>query len=221
MLLEASNRADRMADNDLVRRDDASLVSAAKKGDHTAFQLLVERHEQMILFKVLRVSGNRDDAEDIVQQAIHNAFAHLKRFEGRSSFSTWLTRIALNEALMLRRSPWRSRVVSIDELNANEVTATPLQIADSRPNPERSFLQQERQRILSLAMNELRPGTRAALQVRDIDEQSAKETARILGVSVPAVKSRVNRGRKILREKLERHIVFKSSAPTRSVMPAA
>jgi RNA polymerase sigma-70 factor (ECF subfamily) len=222
MQIEVSKTNDRVADSGLCRTmNDNSLVSAAQNGDHAAFELLVRRHERMILFKVMQVLGNRDDAEDVVQQTFHNAFAHLKAFEGRSSFSTWLTRIAINQALMLRRSSWHSHVVSIDELNANEETAMPLQIPDSRPNPERSYSQQERRRILYLAMNDLTPGIRAALEIREIGEQSVRETAQILGVSIPAVKSRVNRGRRILREKLERRMAFKNAFPARRVLPAA
>jgi RNA polymerase sigma factor (sigma-70 family) len=125
------------------------------------------------------------------------------------------------QALMLRRSSWRSHVVSIDELSANEETAMPLQIPDSRPNPERSYSQREQRRILYRAMNDLTPGIRAALEIREIGEQSVRETAQVLGVSIPAVKSRVNRGRRILREKLERRMAFKNTVPARQVQPAA
>jgi RNA polymerase sigma-70 factor (ECF subfamily) len=134
---------------------------------------------------------------------LQKAFVHLPRFEGRSSFSTWLTRIVLNEALMLARAGRRFRDESIDHANASDDNTLPQEIADSRPNPEHSFFQQERRRLLFSAINELTPGIRVALQICDLDELSLRETAGVLGLSVAAVKSRVNRGRRVLREKLK------------------
>jgi len=99
-----------------VATDDATLVAAAKSGDDEVFELLVERYGRTVLLTVLRITGNREDAEDVVQQSFQKAFVHLKEFQGRSSFSTWLTRIAINEALMSRRKagggaryPWVNR----------------------------------------------------------------------------------------------------------------
>jgi len=212
--------------SDKIRRlsggGDDSLVSAARQGDHAAFELLMQRYTRMILVLALRVIGNRDDAEDIVQQTFHKAFTHLRTFEGRSSFSTWLTRIAINQALMLRRSYWRSRVISIDQFQLNTPEgAAPLQAPDPQSSPERSYARDERRRILRTALNELTPDMRAALCIRDIEERSTKEAARILKISVPAVKSRINRGRKLLRKKLERHLSFKREVPARGLTPAA
>src|SRR5882672_5431479 len=148
----------------------------------------------MVLFTALRITGKREDAEDVVQQSFQEAFAHLKEFQGRSSFSTWLTRIAINEALMSRRNGRRWREVSIDEPKTTGETNLVTEIADSNTNPEHSYFQQERHRILFSAIHEPRPGMRTALQLRDLREQSVRETARILGVSASAEKSRVIRG---------------------------
>jgi|SRR5579863_5004853 len=183
--------------------DEQELVAEAKGGSHAAFEKLVRRYEVRVFRLAHRIARSREDAEDVIQQSFQKAFIHLQRFEGRSSFSTWLTRIVLNEALMLARTGRRFRGVSIDHVSATDDNELPLEIADSRPNPEHSYFQQERRRLLFSAIDELRPGIRIALQNCDLNELSIRETARILGVSVAAVKSRVNRGRKVLREKLK------------------
>jgi RNA polymerase sigma-70 factor, ECF subfamily len=186
--------------------EDEVLVAAAKSGSGPAFEVLVEHHARRILRVAQRMTGNREDAEDVVQQSFQKAFAHLREFEGRSSFSTWLTRVAINEALMFRRKSRGTREVSIDDSNANEETAPSLEIPDSSPDPEASYSQRERGRVLASAMNELPPGIRTAIQLRELDELSTRETARIMGLSIPAVKSRVFHGRRKLRETLKRHV---------------
>jgi len=107
---------------------------------------------------------------------------------------------------MLQRKGRGLREVSIDDSNANEETAPPPEIPDSRPDPEASYSQREWGRVLSSAMNELSPGIRKAIQLRELDELSIRETARIMGLSITAVKSRVFHGRKKLRETLQRHV---------------
>jgi RNA polymerase sigma-70 factor (ECF subfamily) len=193
-------------------RDDSSLVEAAKQGDRVALEILVERHERAIFFRALRVTGNQQDAEDVVQQTFQKAFVHLSDFEGRSSFGTWLTRIALNEALMLRRKCWKWREVSMEQPSAGEESSGIAEIPDSGPDPEHRYSQQERRRILFAAINELKPGMRSALHSFDLDERSIGETARILGLSPGAVKSRLNRARKALRHKLNRQIELPARA---------
>ncbi len=190
----------------LAGTGDLVLVAAAKSGSSHAFEALVERHARRILRVAQRVTGNREDAEDIVQQSFQKAFVHLQKFEGKSSFSTWLTRIAINEALMCLRTNRRASAVSIDELAAGDETALALQIPDLGPSPERSYSQQERERILSFAMNQLTPGIRTAIQLCELDERSLKESAQMMGVSVAAAKSRVLRGRTKLRETLKRYV---------------
>ena len=190
-------------DTDLTDCNEARLVAEAKGGSHVAFERLVESNRMRIFRMARTIAHSHEDAEDVIQQSFHKAFVHLRSFEGRSSFSTWLSRIALNEALMLRRSNQRLRHLSIDDATATDSAAPILEIADSRPNPEHSYFQRERQCLLVSAINELKPGMRAVLQISDLDEQSVLDTARILGMSVSAVKSRVRRGRKELRKKLK------------------
>jgi RNA polymerase sigma-70 factor (ECF subfamily) len=196
----------------LAGPEDMLLVAAAKNGSSHAFEVLVERHARRIRCAAQRVTGNREDAEDVVQQTFQKAFIHLRDFEGRSSFSTWLTRVAINEGLMLRRKSRMLREVSIDGKDANEEIAPPLDTPDSSPDPEASYSHREWGRMLSSAMEELSPRIRTAIQLRELDERSIKESAQMMGVSVPAAKSRVLRGRRKLRQTLNRYL-----APTRMV----
>jgi RNA polymerase sigma-70 factor (ECF subfamily) len=185
---------------------DITLVAAAKNENRQAFEVLVERHARRVFFAARRMTRTREDAEDVVQQSFQKAFAHLHQFEGKSSFSTWLTRIAMNEALMLLRRSHGLREVPMDDSNANEEAATLVEVPDASPDPEDDYSQRERQRILSAAMNELTPGMRKAIQLRELDERSTEETARIMGISVGAVKARVFHGRRKLRERLKRYV---------------
>ena len=152
--------------------EDAALVFAAKRGDGQAFEILIARYHRRILAIARRFSRNREDAEDIAQQSFQKAFIHLHKFEGKSCFSTWLTRIAINEALMLLRRGRSLREVSIEDLGGNEETALGLQMPDSRPGPESAFLQGERNRILYEAMDKLTSGIRTAIELRVIYKRS-------------------------------------------------
>jgi RNA polymerase sigma-70 factor, ECF subfamily len=190
--------------NRLVAEEDASLVAAAKARDTRAFELLVERHERKIFSMAHRITRNREDAEDVVQQSFQKAFIHLKKFSGDSLFSTWLTRIAINEALMLLRRKRGSREVPIAESTTKTESARPLDFLDSAPNPEASCLDREQKQILSAALHKLRPGIRKAIELRELGELSTGETALVMGLSVAAVKARVFHGRRKLRETLRK-----------------
>jgi RNA polymerase sigma-70 factor, ECF subfamily len=182
------------------------LVGAAKNGDEEAMETLFRRHRQKILRIVLRYAHVREDAEDIVQQSFQKAFVYLHKFEGKSSFSTWLTRIAINESLMLLRHGRALREVSADHHSEAEGNAASSEISDSGPDPEASYLQQERARILSETLGNLRPGMRKAIELRELAELSTEQTAEQMGLSVGAVKARIFHGRKKLRERLRRYM---------------
>jgi RNA polymerase sigma-70 factor (ECF subfamily) len=188
--------------NRLVAEEDALLVADAKVTDTRAFELLVERHERKIFSMAQRITRNREDAEDVVQQSFQKAFIHLKQFEGKSLFSTWLTRIAINEALMLLRRKRGSHEVPIEESTTKTENALPLDFLNSAPTPEDSYLDREQEQILSAALNKLRPGIRKAIELRELGELSTGETALVMGLSVAAVKGRVFQGRMKLRETL-------------------
>jgi RNA polymerase sigma-70 factor (ECF subfamily) len=190
----------------LVAEEDAVVVAAAKTGDGHAFELLVRRNEEKIFSLAQRMTRNREDAEDVVQQSFQKAFINLRKFEGDSLFSTWLTRIAINEALMLLRRKRGSREVPIPESTTEDGAALPLDFPDAGPNPEDSCLQREQERILSAAVNELKPGLRKAIELREFGELSTGETAQVMGISVAAVKARLFHGRKELRQTLKRYL---------------
>jgi len=187
----------------LPRDGDMTLVAAARNGNRRAFESLVKRHQQRILFVVGRITHRREDAEDVVQQSFQKAFTHLGEFEGRSAFSTWLTRIAITEALMFLRRNRGLREVLIDDLSRNDETTTPPEVPDSGPDPEAIYSQREWVEMLSLAMSELPAGLRRAIQLHELDERSSAETAQIMGISVAALKGRMFRGRRKLRERLK------------------
>jgi len=190
--------------------EEAALVFAAKGGDGQAFEILIKRYQRRILAIARRFTRIREDAEDIVQQSFQKAFVHLHKFEGKSFFSTWLTRIAINEALMLLRRGRGLREVSIDDLSGDEETTLRLEMRDSRAGPETAFLQGERNEILYEAMDKLTPRTRTAIELRELRELSTAEAARAMGVSVGGVKARVFHGRRKLRRLLKRESVWMS-----------
>jgi RNA polymerase sigma-70 factor (ECF subfamily) len=179
-----------------------ALVLAAKNGNEQAFEVLVERHRRQIYAVALRFTRVREDAEDISQQSFQKAFIYLQTFEGKSSFASWLTRIAVNEALMLLRRGRGRREISIDEGHFEPKEAARLEIPDSDPDPEACYLQHEAVEILFAAIDTLTPGLRKAIELRDIAEFSTEETARRLGLSLAAVKSRLLHARRKLREAL-------------------
>src|SRR5882724_2169981 len=191
---------------DGMPRGDTALVAAAKNGSRKAFEMLVKRHQQKIFFVARRITRRHEAAEDVVQQSFQKAFTHLRKFEGRSAFSTWLTRIAITEALMFLRRSRGLREVLIDDVNASEGTKPAVEVHDSSPDPEAIYSQREWAEILSLAMNELSPGIQKAIRLHDFDERSSEETARIMGISVSALKGRMFHGRRKLRERLKRFV---------------
>jgi RNA polymerase sigma-70 factor (ECF subfamily) len=184
---------------------DAALVAAAKSGSTRAFDVLVKRHARKFLRIAQRVTRNREDAQDVVQKSFQKAFIHVGKFEERSSFSTWMTRIVVNEAAMCLRANRRIRAVGIDELTPHEEEAAPgFQIPRSCPSHEQNYSRCEVERMLSFAIRQLPQGLRTAIQLCYLDERSHTETAQMMGLSVSAVKSRVLRGRTKLRETLRR-----------------
>jgi RNA polymerase sigma-70 factor (ECF subfamily) len=201
----------------LLPEGNAALVAAAKTGDGRAFELLVRRNEAKICSLAQRMTRNREDAEDVVQQSFQKAFINLKKFEGDSLFSTWLTRIAINEALMLLRRKRGSREVPIAESSTEDGAALPLDFPDSGPNPEDTCLQREQERILCAAVNELKPGLRKAVELREFGELSTGETAQIMGLSVAAVKARLFHGRRALRQTLKRYVKSTRTYRTRAL----
>jgi RNA polymerase sigma-70 factor (ECF subfamily) len=191
----------RKAQLELRTRDDISLVRSAKQGEMAAFEELVTRHTDMILRVAAHITNSWEDAEDAVQEAFINAYLHLQHFEERSRFSTWLTRIAINEALgKLRRSRRVSHLSINDE--ADDCRSLADEIGDCRPGPEEIYGRTQLRRILSEALASLPDTYRIVFLMRDVEGLSTAAVSEALGVSVPSVKARLLRARLKLRVSL-------------------
>jgi len=188
----------------VVRADEHLLVAAAKAGDAAAFEELVNRYERKIFRLTMNITGNREDAEDAMQDAFLKSYTHLQSFQGDSRFYTWLVRIAANEALMRLRKR-RPNQFSLDEPVEGEDDLMPREIEEWGPSPEQRYAQTEMQEILNEAVAKLEPDFRTVFVLRDVEQLSTEETAQALGISVPAVKSRLLRARLKLRQKLSRY----------------
>ena len=187
-------------------REEYRFLAAAKRGDSAAFEILCKQSANTVFHLARRMMRNNEDAEDVVQESFQQAFIHLQSFNGDSRFSTWLSRIAINAALMKLRKKHRLWDVSLDESPETEKSSSRIDVEDQGPTPEQLYAQKERERILSEAMKDLTPGMRKAIELRELDERSTEETARIMGISIGAVKARVFHGRRKLRERLK-HLV--------------
>lgn len=184
--------------------DEGTLVARAQAGDTQAFAELVKRYERKIYRLAKNITQNDEDAEDVLQDAFLKAYEHLGGFQGQSKFYTWIVRIAVNEALMKLRKRKGDRFVSLDEPIDTGEEEVKREVAVWEGNPEQQYSQEELQRILNEAVQELKPDFRTVFTLRDIEELSTEETAETLGISIPAVKSRLLRARLALREKLTR-----------------
>jgi RNA polymerase sigma-70 factor (ECF subfamily) len=194
-----------MTVSSLAGIDEAAVVAQAREGDARAFSELVRRYEGKIFRLAQHVTQNREDAEDVLQETFMKAYEHLDQFQGNSKFYTWIVRIAVNQALMKLRRRKTDRSVSLDEtIDTGEDTVV-REIAAWDEDPEDRYSREELGKILETAVQSLDPPYRSVFQLRDIDELSTEETADALGLSVPAVKSRLLRARLQLREKLTRY----------------
>jgi RNA polymerase sigma-70 factor (ECF subfamily) len=185
--------------------EESILVDAARSGDIGAFESLVRRYDRNVFRIAQHITQNREDAEDVVQDAFLKAYQNLGQFQGQSKFYTWLVRIAVNEALMRLRRRRPERMVSIDEDVKTEEDSMPREIADWSPNPEQLYTQSELKDILGKTIQGLPPSFRTVFVLRDVEGLSTEETASALELSVPAVKSRLLRARLQLRERLNKY----------------
>jgi len=185
----------------LVTNEEESLLARARAGDTAAFASLVMPHRDGILRLAQRILRNREDAEDAVQTAFLDAFRHLDAFQGRSRFSSWLSRIAMNAAFMKLRASRRKNEASLDEMVERE-TAARFEVVEGRPNPEQECSLKEVRLLLAKAIDRLGPLYGEVLHMFHVQELPAKEAARMLGVPVGTVKARLHRAR----SKLSRHL---------------
>jgi RNA polymerase sigma-70 factor, ECF subfamily len=184
--------------------DESALVSGAKLGDNAAFTQLVNRYERKIFRLAKHITQNEEDAEDVLQETFLKAYEHVGEFQEQSKFYTWLVRIAVNEALMKLRKRKTGKIFSLDETLDTGEEMVAREIAIWEDNPEQRYGQEELRAILQQAIDSLSPLFRTVFVLRDVDELTTEETASALGISVPAVKSRLLRARLQLRDKLTR-----------------
>ena len=180
--------------------DDLLLVERVLAGDRRAFEPLVRKHERRVFRVTLAVLGNIEDAEEAMQDTFIKAFRHLDQFRREARFTTWLTRIAINEAIQKRST--RKNLVPLAEAETATEQFTPKRYESWKSNPEQLYGKQEIHRIVECAIQSLPEIYRVAFVLRDIEELSAEEAAEALGITVPALKSRLLRARLMLRESL-------------------
>jgi RNA polymerase sigma-70 factor (ECF subfamily) len=193
------------AHNDVIithspkQMSDEWLVLAARDGNANAFAELRARHSSKILRTTYRITRNWEDAEDAFQDSFLKAFLHLDRFEGRSSFSSWVTRIAINTSLMIMRRKRANRELPIDVCDNDCESYDRWEPRDLREDPERHYARHERAELLGGAIRRLPPALRTAVELQQAQEHSMQELADSLGISLAATKSRLLRARLFIR----------------------
>ncbi len=202
MSLLMSAESNDVIEDDSMEMSDEVLVSTAKSGDANAFVELSKRHSNRLLQTTYRITKNRQDAEDALQDSLLKAFSHLRDFQEKSSFSTWLTRIAINSALMILRKKRGGFEISIDGTDSPSDQYERWEVKSLTEDPESGYVRREREKLLRDAILRLPPVFREVVELRQAREYSAREIAQALGISVAAVKSRLSRARMTLRATL-------------------
>ena len=189
-----------------IQGSEEKLIRAGQHGDHEAVEALFRRYQRPLFQTALRVLGNTEDAEDALQDGLLSAYRNLKRFEGRSQFSTWLTRIVINAALMKRRSAKARPAVSLDEPPREDELPAAERFADDGLTPEQVFANTEIREMLSENLDQLSPLLRTAFVLREVQGYSTGEAAKKLGVTENTLKARLWRARHQLAERLGRRL---------------
>jgi RNA polymerase sigma-70 factor (ECF subfamily) len=179
-----------------------ALVRASQRGNHQAIETLFRRYQRQLLGTARRILGNTEDAEDALQDALLSAYRNVARFEGRCKFSTWLTRVVVNAALMRRRSAKRLRLTSLDATPSEDEVPMSECVQDSDPNPEQLFAHTELREMIHTNLGQLPSPLSTAFVLCGIEEHSLEEAARRLGITVTAMKARMHRARHKLAESL-------------------
>jgi RNA polymerase sigma-70 factor (ECF subfamily) len=183
-------------------QDEEQLIERGLGGDARALDALFARNNRALYQTALRVLGNPEDAEEALQEGLLSAYRNLPRFERRSQFSTWLTRIVINAALMRRRSKRARPAVSIEDCAAEGELPLAERYADEGPNPEQIYAGTELRERVSKKLGEISPLLRSAFWLREIEGLSTEEAAQVLGVSRNTLKARLWRARQELAARL-------------------
>jgi len=183
-----------------------TLVADARAGNGDAFAALLSQYDTRLFRLALRITGNQQDAADALQEALLKAYKGIVGFRGESRFYTWIVRIVLNEGLMKLRERRRDFMVSVDEpIQTDDDNFMPREIEDWGDNPEQTYSKTEFDAILNQNLDQLEPTLRIVFLLRDVEGFSIEETARTLGLSIAAVKTRLLRARLKLRERLTKY----------------
>ena len=186
--------------------NEAMLLAEARAGKADAFITLLNQYSSRVYRLALQITDNHEDAEDVLQEVSLKAYANLGEFRGDSRFYTWVVRITVNEALTKLRRRRTERQVSLDEpIETDDNDFMPREIESWGDNPEDCYATSELQKLLAEAMEKLEPPCRLVFVLRDIEQISTEETAQLLGLPIPTVKSRLMRARLKMRERLNRH----------------
>ncbi len=184
--------------------NDDDLVSESQSGSHEAFELLMHRHFPNSFKLALSILRDRQEAEDEVQNAYWKAFQHIGQFQRDAKFSTWMTRIVVNQCLMRLRKTRRAKFLYIDDALIGEDRGT-FELVDDTESPESTVGSKELSELLKREISRIPPMLRNVFVLRDVDELAMPEVAQRLGISVAAAKSRLLRARLELRQRLEKH----------------
>jgi RNA polymerase sigma-70 factor (ECF subfamily) len=199
-LMSAVNKT--AVEDDPTEMSEATLVSMAKLGDSDAFVELSRLHSNRLLRTIYNITRNWHDAEDAVQDAMLRAFSHLKDFQEKSSFSTWLTRIAINSALMMLRKKRVCQEIPFEGIDGSGENYEPREPRSPAEDPETRLARKEREELLNDAILRLPQVLREVVELRQARGYSTREIAQALRITVPAVKSRLSRARVALRAAL-------------------
>src|SRR6202050_5316777 len=203
-----------------LANDELDLVHASKNGDVAAFEQLVKRYDRKLLRIAQSVTRNREDSQDVVQEAFLKAYQNLAAFGEDSKFSTWLIRITVNQSLMKLRKQRASREASLDEDFQAEGDVLPKEVTDWAPNPEQLYWASELRDILIKCLEELSPILRTVFVLRDIEGLTTDQTVEVLNVSQTAVKARLWRARLQLREGLNQYFSRQTHLAREQLFPS-
>lgn len=201
--------------------NETMLVKAAQGGQSAAFATLCERYARQLFRATQNITRCHEDAEDAVQDALLSAFVHLRKFDGRSTFGTWLTRIAINSALMILRKKRNAPVVDVSGAEDHFTGELHYEMPDQGPNPEMHCATREEARIVRSAVQELRPALRRVVEKQQLQETSMQETAAAIGISVPAAKARLFHAKAKLRKSSMLRMMRSRTATQMRVLSAA
>lgn len=204
----------RESETSSIADEDLPLLDRILTGESRAFEELVHRHERRAYRVSIGITANHEDAEEAMQQTFLKVYQHIGEFNRTSKFSTWMTKIAINEALQIRRR--RRPNVSLDELQDNDEGMMPKELRDWHDDPAKIYDKKQIREIVEAAIQSLPAIYREAFVLRDVEGWTSEESAEALGVGVPALKTRLLRARLMMREALAVYLQRKPSLKSRA-----